>query len=599
MRGIKDNALATKLARTAVARLQKTHASVVSKVKELQVDASSGVVRDENGNEIARYEDLIVEGAKVSRPSSQTSSPKRSGSRGHRTNKSVSSIGSGSGSGSGIGTGAATGAGLGASGIAAAAARDASAKHPHLTEPTHHTLANTGKYDYASAGQNQISSKQYESTPGKVQPPYPEGVSATRNTTADPRSTTGGNHGLGYDENKIHSSGHPLKESSGSSGFGSGTGYSGGLPAHSNYDDVQYSSSHGHAAGSAGLPGRGLHSNQEIPRSSENTSQASRGLPTHSNYDEKETETRNAYTDSENNKSQLGGGLSGLAASIVGASGIGGALESMGVTSSGNTSSSNRGASIQGDKAEAGVKTTDSTQHLLGSNAYPKDAVREYSTSSSSSTLDNRINDATGGQYKDHSRGSVDSRNIPSSFSRGEGGHTSLDPVNYGTAANTSDNTKSQQQQYTSNSSSGNASNYATTNPAATTGGGKSNDVLKDLEVGSGNTATSHNQSHVPRKFDSDNYENVTAAEYINDGGLDDSKYKDRNAFAQPTTNTAASAVGNAGHNTTSSGLGASHGVPTTSSSTQPAATSVGGGVDAYDEANTSTGSYRMPGGWD
>ena len=39
----------------------KTHASVVAKVKELQVDATSGIVRNENGQEIAQYPDLAVE----------------------------------------------------------------------------------------------------------------------------------------------------------------------------------------------------------------------------------------------------------------------------------------------------------------------------------------------------------------------------------------------------------------------------------------------------------------------------------------------------------------------------------------------------------
>ena len=61
VKGTKDNVLATKIARTAVARLQKTHASVVAKVKELQVDATSGIVRNENGQEVARYPDLAVE----------------------------------------------------------------------------------------------------------------------------------------------------------------------------------------------------------------------------------------------------------------------------------------------------------------------------------------------------------------------------------------------------------------------------------------------------------------------------------------------------------------------------------------------------------
>lgn len=61
VKGIKDNTLATKIARTAVARLQKTHAAIVANVKELQVDASSGIVRDENGNEIAQYPDLAIE----------------------------------------------------------------------------------------------------------------------------------------------------------------------------------------------------------------------------------------------------------------------------------------------------------------------------------------------------------------------------------------------------------------------------------------------------------------------------------------------------------------------------------------------------------
>ncbi|RCK64134.1 hypothetical protein Cantr_10338 [Candida viswanathii] len=81
VKGIKDNNLATKIARTAVARLQKTHAAVVANVKELQVDASSGIVRDEHGVEIAQYPDLAIDKINSKRVASHEAKPSVEGSR--------------------------------------------------------------------------------------------------------------------------------------------------------------------------------------------------------------------------------------------------------------------------------------------------------------------------------------------------------------------------------------------------------------------------------------------------------------------------------------------------------------------------------------
>ncbi|RCK56604.1 hypothetical protein Cantr_05606 [Candida viswanathii] len=81
VKGIKDNNLATKIARTAVARLQKTHAAVVANVKELQVDASSGIVRDEHGVEIAQYPDLAMDKINSKRVASHEAKSSAEGTR--------------------------------------------------------------------------------------------------------------------------------------------------------------------------------------------------------------------------------------------------------------------------------------------------------------------------------------------------------------------------------------------------------------------------------------------------------------------------------------------------------------------------------------
>lgn len=194
VKGTKDNTIATKIARTAVARLQKTHASIISKVKELQVDAHTGIVRDENGDEIAHFTDLAVDS-------------KHSGLDNHANTSKSSTNATNSG-----GVSSSTAA-AGTGGLAAAAASTASSRHPHLTEPTHHTSANAGQH--------------LGSDSSKPEPPYPQGFPATKETNTSSHYSTSGQHSSTLDE------GSNIKTSSGTSD----AAVSGGLPSYSNYDD--------------------------------------------------------------------------------------------------------------------------------------------------------------------------------------------------------------------------------------------------------------------------------------------------------------------------------------------------------------------------
>ncbi|EMG49743.1 hypothetical protein G210_5424, partial [Candida maltosa Xu316] len=133
VKGIKDNGLATKIARTAVARLQKSHAAVVAKVKELQVDATTGIVRDENGQEIAQYPDLAVD--HIKRSGSQksgkphTSQPKEISSGDALAGATAAAAGAGA---AGIGAGA---AGFGTESVNQHHASKDLSSHPQSTVP--------------------------------------------------------------------------------------------------------------------------------------------------------------------------------------------------------------------------------------------------------------------------------------------------------------------------------------------------------------------------------------------------------------------------------------------------------------------------------
>ncbi|KAI5964863.1 uncharacterized protein KGF55_001934 [Candida pseudojiufengensis] len=441
VKGIKDNNLATKIARAAVARLQKTHGSVISKVKELQVDASSGIVRDENGNTIAKYTDLAVEAQQgpnttlhgQSGHSGQSTQSGHSGQHGQSGQYGQSST-------SATSQGAATTSGaLAGSGLAAQAASEASAKHPtsSLTEPTHHTSANTGKYDYASKSS---------------QPPYPQGVPATKEEYGSKSNT--------YDDSKIHSTGHTNQSS---------TGY-----------------------GNTSNTGTGNYS------SSSSTS----GLPSHSNYDKGTTttgdvppSTSKAY-ESQQQGSTSEGGLSGLASSIIGASGVGGALESLGVTS-GNHNKPHDTKTPSNHHNDSAHSST-SQPHLSGANAYPKQAVDAYSSQSKDTSLDKNINDASSSSFIPES--GLNSKSIPTEYSSSK-----LDP----------------------------------------------------------------------------NTSNVTASEYLN---------KDSSNYSSGNTNNINSK--SAAH-TTNAGTTGSTGIDSTTSAARGSNTSTG-----FDEANTSSGSFSMPGAW-
>ncbi|KAI5951672.1 hypothetical protein KGF54_004747 [Candida jiufengensis] len=386
VKGIKDNALATKIARAAVARLQKTHGSVISKVKELQVDASSGIVRDEHGNEIAKYTDLAVEAQQSSKSRSQESSPKKS-TYGHSPSSSKS-YGTNTGPTSSS-HGATTSSALAGSGIAAAAASEASQKHPSssLTEPTHHTSANTGNYSSKSA-----------------EPPYPQGIPATKEG-----HQTSGVSGIGhgrdtYDESKIHSTGHQ----NASTGYGntSSTGYGNTSTTGSTSSTGNYSSS------SSGLPSHQNYDNQNVTGNTRST-------------DGPSSSTSRGY-ESQQQGSTTQGGLAGLASSIVGASGVGSALESLGVTG-GNKTHDNSGHEHKTSSStyEDSTRSPISESHLSGSNAYPKSAVDAYSSSSNTTSLDNKINDASTSSYIPES--GLYSKSIPSEFSSKKTSTTSRD----------------------------------------------------------------------------------------------------------------------------------------------------------------------------
>ncbi|CAI5757327.1 unnamed protein product [Candida verbasci] len=138
VKGIKDNAIATKIAETAVKRLQKSHANVVAKVKEIQVDANSGIVRDENGDEIAHYPDLAIDpSGSHKKTSSGDYSKQRTSYSTHQQSQGVS----------------------GGSNLAAAAATKASNEYSNPHEPKYKTQAN-----------------EYTSSNTKAQPTYPQGV---------------------------------------------------------------------------------------------------------------------------------------------------------------------------------------------------------------------------------------------------------------------------------------------------------------------------------------------------------------------------------------------------------------------------------------
>ncbi|KAI3405391.2 hypothetical protein KGF56_001787 [Candida oxycetoniae] len=257
VKGIKDNTLATKIAKTAVARLQKTHGAIVSEVKELLVDASSGIVKDENGNVIACYEDLAVGGTKSSKPFSQSLSSDKAYDEHSSTVNSTSNRLPAKGAGAGVG--------VEGNNLAVAAAQNASTKYPHLTEPTHQTSANTGKYDYAFKSE--------------VQPPFPSGSKGASKGTSMP------DHGHSYSENKIHSSGYSNDNSIAGAAGAAATG-------HDSYSKSTATSSFD---GSASEP--------------------SSGLPTHSNFDNKEF-SDSAYSNNRSRQSQ-GGSLLGESSSAA------------------------------------------------------------------------------------------------------------------------------------------------------------------------------------------------------------------------------------------------------------------------------------------
>ena len=166
VKGTKDNVLATKIARTAVARLQKTHASVVAKVKELQVDATSGIVRNENGQEIAQYPDLAVEKNKsgtesVGQGAKSLESPKHKDaiSHGHSSKDHIKDRDTHS-------TGAAvTGGVAGTAAAAAAAAAAATAHGKSRNEPTASTHGQSSSRVISDAGTGHQDEKNVANTP--------------------------------------------------------------------------------------------------------------------------------------------------------------------------------------------------------------------------------------------------------------------------------------------------------------------------------------------------------------------------------------------------------------------------------------------------
>ena len=164
VKGTKDNVLATKIARTAVARLQKTHASVVAKVKELQVDATSGIVRNENGQEIAQYPDLAVEKNKsgtesVGQGAKSLESPKHKDaiSHGHSSKDHIKDRDTHS-------TGAAVTGGV-AGTAAAAAAAAATAHGKSRNEPTASTHGQSSSRVISDAGTGHQDEKNVANTP--------------------------------------------------------------------------------------------------------------------------------------------------------------------------------------------------------------------------------------------------------------------------------------------------------------------------------------------------------------------------------------------------------------------------------------------------
>ncbi|CAL1186389.1 unnamed protein product [Candida parapsilosis] len=415
VKGTKDNTIATKIARTAVARLQKTHASIISKVKELQVDAHTGIVRDENGDEIAHFADLAVDSkhsehhAGASKSTSHTT---------HSGNGNTSTAGN-SGS---AAAGAGAGAGVGAGGLAAAAATTASSKHPHLTEPTHHTSANAGQ--------------QYTTGFSKPEPPYPQGVPATK----DANIATG--HASSDHQSSTVDEGSNVKSSSDNS-----RGVSSGLPSHSNYDDRQANT-------------------------------ASTGYYKSGN---------------ENATSSSQGGLSGLASSIIGASGAAGALESLGI---GNPSGgSETKEETYNDRSQS--DSNPSSSHLSGSNAYPKSAVDAYSSSSENTSFDRKVNDAASyggggqsGRYADHHQSSTSSTTTkPSNY---------VSESSYGANPSSGINTTSAGETGVGRSTGGHSTSAAGSGyGSTTTGSGEYNKVPRDLhERGATGSNAAGSSSH-------------------------------------------------------------------------------------------------------
>ena len=128
----------------------KTHASVVAKVKELQVDATSGIVRNENGQEIAQYPDLAVEKNKsgtesVGQGAKSLESPKHkdSISHGHSSKDHIKDRDTHS-------TGAAVTGGV--AGTAAASAAAATAHGKSRNEPTASTHGQSCSRAISDAG---------------------------------------------------------------------------------------------------------------------------------------------------------------------------------------------------------------------------------------------------------------------------------------------------------------------------------------------------------------------------------------------------------------------------------------------------------------
>lgn len=414
VKGTKDNTIATKIARTAVARLQKTHASIISKVKELQVDAHTGIVRDENGDEIAHFTDLAVDS-------------KHSGLDNHAnaSKSSTNSTNAGGVSSSTAGTSGSTAA-AGTGGLAAAAAAStASSRHPHLTEPTHHTSAN--------------ARQQFGSDSSKPEPPYPHGFPATKETNTSSHYSTSGQHSSTLDE------GSNIKTSSGTSD----AAVSGGLPSYSNYDDR---SGVGH-----------------------------------------EKSSTNSQLGNEKQSTSSQGGLSGLASSIIGASGAAGALESLGIAnqSSGGDAKSKGGA--YGDNSHS--DSNPSSSHLLGSNAYPKSAVDAYSSSSENTSFDKNVNDALYGNGGQSARYADQSSSKPSNY---------IPESGFSTKPSSGIDTTSAGETGVGKSTGG-----GSTSTTGTTGYGEHNKVPRDLQdggavVGSNAGSSSHGLTSNAAEVDSE-----------------------------------------------------------------------------------------------